>query len=60
MEPGSVKGLQIVVKDAQAAYDNLKEKGIQVDGVDEKPWGKFVYFQDPDGNKWALQELSPR
>jgi catechol 2,3-dioxygenase-like lactoylglutathione lyase family enzyme len=60
MKPGSVKGLQMVVGDAQAVHDELKERGIEVSDVDPQPWGKFVYFSDPDGNGWALQELPPR
>jgi catechol 2,3-dioxygenase-like lactoylglutathione lyase family enzyme len=56
-EPGSVKGLQVVVDDAQAAYDELSARGVPVDGVHDEPWGRFVFFEDPDGNKWALQEL---
>jgi catechol 2,3-dioxygenase-like lactoylglutathione lyase family enzyme len=56
-EPGSVKGLQVVVDDAQAAYDELSGRGVAVDGVEDMPWGRFVFFADPDGNKWSLQEL---
>jgi catechol 2,3-dioxygenase-like lactoylglutathione lyase family enzyme len=57
MQPGSIKGLQMVVKDAQAAHDHLKKRGVEVSDVDKMPWGNFVYFSDPDGNKWALQEI---
>jgi predicted enzyme related to lactoylglutathione lyase len=60
MEPGSQKGLQMVVKNAQEAHDTLKQRGIDVSDVDPQPWGKFVYFSDPDGNSWSLQELPPR
>lgn len=60
MEPGSIKGLQMVVPDAQAAHDELKSRGIAVSDVDPQPWGKFVYFEDPDGNKWALQQIPPK
>jgi len=60
MKPGSIKGLQMVVKDAQAACDELKNRGVDVTDVDTQVWGKFVYFNDPDGNAWALQELPPR
>jgi catechol 2,3-dioxygenase-like lactoylglutathione lyase family enzyme len=59
-EPGSVKGLQIVVSDVHAAHAELVERGVDVTDVKELPWGKFVYFSDPDGNSWALQELLPR
>ena len=50
----------MVVKDAQAAHDELKKRGVNVTDVDTQVWGKFVYFEDPDGNAWALQELPPR
>jgi len=60
MEPGSVKGLQMVVTDAQAAYDELKGRGVEATEPESMPWGTFVYFNDPDGNKWALQQLPPR
>jgi catechol 2,3-dioxygenase-like lactoylglutathione lyase family enzyme len=59
-EPGSVKGLQMVIADAQAAHKELTERGIAVSEVDEQVWGKFVRFSDPDGNGWALQELPQR
>jgi predicted enzyme related to lactoylglutathione lyase len=58
--PGSVKGMQIVVSDVAAAHAQLVERGVDVSDVEELPWGKFVYFSDPDGNAWALQELLPR
>ena len=60
MPPGSQKGVQIVVSDAAAAREQLVSKGVAASEVDEQPWGKFVYFSDPDGNSWALQELPPR
>ena len=59
-EPGSVKGLQMVVPDARAAHDQLSAAGIDVSEVDPQPWGDFVYFSDPDGNAWAVQQLPPR
>lgn len=59
-EPGSVKGMQMVVADAQAAHDELAARGVEVTDVDPMPWGKFVFFRDPDGNAWALQELPDR
>jgi predicted enzyme related to lactoylglutathione lyase len=58
--PGSVKGLQLVVADADAARAELTERGIEVSDVSDFPWGRFVFFTDPDGNAWALQELPPR
>lgn len=60
MRPGSIKGLQMVVKDAQAAHDELKERGVNVTDVDKQDWGKLVHFNDPDGNSWTLQELPAR
>jgi catechol 2,3-dioxygenase-like lactoylglutathione lyase family enzyme len=58
MEPGSLDSLQIVVDDAEAARAELLERGMTtVSEVDVQPWGSFVYFTDPDGNGWALQQL---
>jgi predicted enzyme related to lactoylglutathione lyase len=59
-EPGSVKGMQMVVDDADAARAELAERGIEVGEVQEFPWGRFVFFSDPDGNGWAVQEIPPR
>jgi catechol 2,3-dioxygenase-like lactoylglutathione lyase family enzyme len=58
--PGSVKGLQVVVSDAGAAHDHLAERGVDVSDVESLAWGSFVYFSDPDGNSWAVQELPAR
>jgi catechol 2,3-dioxygenase-like lactoylglutathione lyase family enzyme len=58
--PGSVAGLQIVVSDVSAARAQLIERGVEVTETQEFPWGKFVFFNDPDGNGWALQESQPR
>ena len=60
MKPGSSKGLQMVVKDAQAAHDELQSRGVNVTDVEIQSWGKLVHFEDPDGNSWTLQELPPR
>jgi catechol 2,3-dioxygenase-like lactoylglutathione lyase family enzyme len=57
MEPGSLDSLQMVVADAEAARAELLGRGVQVSEVDVMPWGSFVYFSDPDGNGWALQQL---
>jgi catechol 2,3-dioxygenase-like lactoylglutathione lyase family enzyme len=57
MEPGSLDNLQMVVPDADAARAALLEAGVEASEVDEQPWGRFVYFSDPDGNGWALQQL---
>jgi predicted enzyme related to lactoylglutathione lyase len=58
--PGSLKGLQVVVSDVRAARRQLVERGVEVSEVQEFPWGTFVFFSDPDGNGWALQEAAPR
>jgi catechol 2,3-dioxygenase-like lactoylglutathione lyase family enzyme len=60
MAPGSQKGLQIVVDDAAAAREELLSRGVGASEVDVQPWGRFVYFSDPDGNTWALQQLPAR
>lgn len=60
MAPGSQKGLQVVVADAAEARDQLLRNGVDASEVDVQPWGSFVYFADPDGNTWALQQLPPR
>jgi predicted enzyme related to lactoylglutathione lyase len=59
-EPGSVQGLQLVVADADAARAQLVERGVEVGEVQEFPWGRFVFFKDPDGNGWAVQEVPKR
>ena len=56
-EPGSVKGLQLVVADADAAHAELSGRGVEVSDVQEFPWGRFVFFSDPDGNAWSVQEI---
>ena len=58
--PGSVKGLQIVVSDIEAARAELVERGVEVSDVQVFPWGSFVFFSDPDDNGWAVQQLPPR
>ena len=57
MAPGSQKGLQIVVPDAAALRDELRSRGVDASDVDKQPWGRFVYFSDPDGNTWAAQQM---
>lgn len=57
MAPGSLQALQVVVEGARAARELLAGKGVQVSDIDEQAWGTFVYFADPDGNTWSLQEL---
>lgn len=60
MEPGSLEGLQLVVENADAVRGELLSRGVEVGEVEEFPWGRFVFFSDPDGNGWALQQLPPR
>ncbi len=55
--PGSVKGLQMVVDDIEAAHEYLSGRGIEVSDVQDFPWGRFVFFRDPDGNGWAVQQI---
>ena len=59
-EPGSEKGVTMVVDDIETAHAELSGRGVGVSDVDEQAWGRFVYFQDPDGNAWAIQQLPPR
>jgi catechol 2,3-dioxygenase-like lactoylglutathione lyase family enzyme len=58
--PGSVGGLQLVVADIEAAHAELAGRGVEVSDVQVFPWGSFVFFADPDGNGWAVQQLPPR
>ena len=55
--PGTAQGLFLVVSDIEAARDALVGRGIDVGDVQDFPWGRFVFFQDPDGNAWAVQEI---
>src|SRR4051812_38746704 len=57
MAPGSLQGLQIVIDDADAARAELSGRGVEVSEVQDFPWGRFVFFSDPDGNGWALQQV---
>lgn len=59
-QPGPSAGLQMVVDDIQAAHDELAGRGVDVSDVQVFPWGSFVFFDDPDGNGWALQAIPPR
>ena len=56
-EPGSVRGMQLVVADADAAHAELAGRGVEVSEVQEFPWGRFVFFADPDGNRWSVQQI---
>jgi catechol 2,3-dioxygenase-like lactoylglutathione lyase family enzyme len=60
MRPGSIEGLMMVVADVQAARDELMRRGTEVSEIDVQTWGSFVYFSDPDGNSWVLQQLPDR
>jgi predicted enzyme related to lactoylglutathione lyase len=60
MRPGSVEGLQLVVSDIHAARKELVERGVEVSEVQEFDWGSFVFFSDPDGNGWAVQQVPAR
>jgi len=57
MAPGSLEGLQVVVEDIEAARDDLAGRGVEVSDVQDFPWGRFVFFADPDGNGWAVQQI---
>jgi len=57
MEPGSLEGLQLVVADVEAAREELLARDIEVGEVQDFPWGRFVFFADPDGNRWAVQQI---
>jgi predicted enzyme related to lactoylglutathione lyase len=60
MQPGSQKGLQMVVTDIEAIRAELAGRNVAVSEIADMPWGSFVYFSDPDGNTWALQQIVPR
>jgi predicted enzyme related to lactoylglutathione lyase len=57
MAPGSLEGLQLVVADVEKARAELLGRGVEVGDVQEFPWGRFVFFADPDGNRWAVQQI---
>ena len=60
-EPGSVRGMQLVVKDIEIARRELTERGTDIGEIEDLPWGRFLFLKDPDGNDWAIQEIqSPR
>jgi len=60
MTPGSVQGLQLVVSDIEAARADLVGRGAQVSEIQDFDWGRFVFFSDPDGNGWAVQQTVAR
>jgi predicted enzyme related to lactoylglutathione lyase len=57
MAPGSLEGLQLVVADVEKARADLLSRGVEVSDVQDFPWGRFVFFADPDGNRWAVQQI---
>ena len=59
-EPGSVQGMQLVVSDIEAAFRELSQRGVEVSTIEDFPWGRFVYFSDPDGNRWSVQQIPAR
>jgi catechol 2,3-dioxygenase-like lactoylglutathione lyase family enzyme len=60
MPPGSQKGVQIVISDADAAHAELTARGVELGDIQTLPWGRFIFFSDPDGNTWSLQEIPNR
>ena len=60
MKPGSIEGLQMVVPNIETAHKELAERGVAVSDIENLAWGRFVYFSDPDGNRWAVQEVPKR
>ncbi len=59
-EPGSVQGVQMVVADAETAKAELNGRGVETGDVQHFPWGSFVFFADPDGNRWSVQQIPER
>jgi predicted enzyme related to lactoylglutathione lyase len=57
MEPGSLGGLQLVVDDIEGAREGLVGRGLEISEIQDFPWGRFVFFSDPDGNGWAVQQI---
>jgi catechol 2,3-dioxygenase-like lactoylglutathione lyase family enzyme len=60
MQPGSLKGLQVVVSDVRAIREELVKRGVEISEIDVQDWGDFAYFSDPDGNSWSLQQSPKR
>lgn len=60
MAPGSLDNMQVCVTDIEAAHTDLTGRGIEVSEINDLPFGSFVYFADPDGNRWAVQQKVPR
>ena len=55
--PGSVSGMQVVVDDIDQAHAEFASRGLDIGDIDDQPWGRFLYFADPDGNKWSVQQI---
>jgi catechol 2,3-dioxygenase-like lactoylglutathione lyase family enzyme len=60
MQPGSLKGLQMVVSDIHEVRDELVKRGAEVSQIEVMPWGSFIFFSDPDANQWSIQQLPAR
>ncbi|WP_338495249.1 VOC family protein [Streptomyces sp. SJL17-4] len=60
MTPGSLDNMQVVVTDIEEAHRELTARGVEVGDIADMPWGSFVFFADPDGNRWAVQQTTPR
>jgi len=60
MAPGSQKGLQVVVDDVEAVRRELSGRGVKTSEVEVHPWGSFIFFNDPDGNSWSVQQIPAR
>ena len=59
-KPGSIDSLLLVVKDIHKVHDELVKKGVKVTEVKKESWGAYhIYFSDPDGNKWQIQQKPP-
>jgi predicted enzyme related to lactoylglutathione lyase len=56
-EPGSLKSIQMVVDDIEQAHERLAQGGVEASEIQDFPWGRFVFFEDPDGNRWSIQQL---
>jgi predicted enzyme related to lactoylglutathione lyase len=59
-EPGSLQGVQLVVADIEVAHRELSANGVAVSEIQDFPWGRFVFFSDPDGNGWSVQQIPLR
>ena len=56
MSPGHLQGLVLYAEDIEETTKELKDRGVDISPVEKTPWGKFVYFNDVDGNAWAIRE----